>query len=77
MKGQSTEDRGTAERLTEAFQEREQRIAEVVGQLEESEEKRRAAQATLDAAYKYDTFAVCLLSHRSRCNKSFAFSVKA
>nr|CAB3267122.1 TATA element modulatory factor [Phallusia mammillata] len=52
LKGRSTEDRGTAERLTEAYQEREFRMSELVNQLEDSEEKRRAAQATLDAAYK-------------------------
>ncbi|XP_078494943.1 TATA element modulatory factor [Ciona intestinalis] len=52
IEGQSSEDRGTAERLSEAYQEREQEVNELRNLLEDAEEKRRAAQATLDAAYR-------------------------
>jgi len=52
VQGQSSEDRGAAKRLSEAYQEREAELNEMKSRLEEAEEKKRAAQSTLDAAYK-------------------------
>ena len=53
VQGQSSEDRGAAKRLSEAYQEREAEISGMRSRLEEAEEKKRAAQVTLDAAYKW------------------------
>ena len=52
LQGHSNENRGNAERLSEAYQERQREALELKTQLEESEEKRRSIQATLDSAYK-------------------------
>ena len=52
VQGQSSEDRGAAKRLSEAYQERETELNAMKNRLEEAEEKKRAAQATLDSAYK-------------------------
>lgn len=52
IEGRSSEDRGAAKRLSEAYQEREAELNSMKNELEDAEEKKRAAQSTLDAAYK-------------------------
>ncbi|CAK8683437.1 unnamed protein product [Clavelina lepadiformis] len=52
IEGQSSQNRGTAERLSEAYQEREMELSDIRSKLEDADEKRRAAQSTLDVAYK-------------------------